>query len=500
MIRFPLLGIAVCGALSSTGQGFSVVNVPEDDRYDLAHTVRTVPQGYLMFSTKGDSAGYHGRTTLFDPQGTVLTVQDHGDLFSAHWGLQHAISQRLADGGFVGLSVSATTQGARMLVYRFNDEGDTLWTRWLDTAYAALPRAAVAQDGSYYFAGLRKLSSSDITYETFILRTDTQGYLLAQESFPDLPYDKVSLCAGVPGELYLAAGNSTAGAGHRAHVVALDTALSVRWSNDIVESTSDQWPLYRTSVAGMAVDAGGDVLLGGMCVNLNVYPIWIPMLGLVKIDREDGSLLWARRHAITSSDLGTVNDLAVLQDGSMVVCGFVVPPNMGFRAFIAKYTANGTQVWIRYHRYLTNALAENVLLDVELLDNGGFALAGTTRLHFIYGEVPWLLVLDAEGCLLPGCLLPTDIEETEASADGGLRIWPLPIGTESVAEINVPIGRGSAEMRVVDGAGRCVQAVTLVGVGLQSVPIGTWSFAAGIHVVQVVQDGRVLTSERIVVP
>lgn len=129
---------------------------------------------------------------------------------------------------------------------------------------------------------------------------------------------------------------------------------------------------------------------------------------LVRLNGETLDTLWTSRIASTLySGYSQVCKFAT--DGSVVCVGSYdwhggnVPYSLGI---ISKVDMDGNLIWHRRHYFA--AYGDNLLFDLDPLPNGGWLATGYTFLISANGDPvtakeAWLLALDEDGCLVPGC-------------------------------------------------------------------------------------------------
>jgi len=109
-----------------------------------------------------------------------------------------------------------------------------------------------------------------------------------------------------------------------------------------------------------------------------------------------------------------------ISDGNIVTVGLSnINPNAHNCGIIQKSTSNGETLWRHRHSY--NEF-NSYFIDFKETDDSGFIIIGSAR-EVETGQDAWLLKLDSNGCLEPGCL-EVGIEETELEI--GITIYPNP--------------------------------------------------------------------------
>jgi outer membrane protein assembly factor BamB len=494
---------AVIGCSSLHAQGFNVVNLPANNGSSRGVSVREVPAGYLVFGDKFDvDLQYRAHVELHGPDGELIWERALVDSGPSAFGYSDPVSPTWGPMEWLASVAVSTQEGRRWRAYRFNDTGDTLWTRSLASGSWLYPRAAVRQGGAYYFSGLYAANPTD-TVKAMVARLDGFGSIIQMVDFPQIQYDVLSLSAGLGGDLLMAGGRSGSLFPNRSVVMRLDTALNVIWSRELLTGLNG-FSGYSSTVAKVVSDAEGNVLLGGTCHDAYVInSTSLAEFYIVKLSRLNGSVMWSRRYPVSMSEFGMLLDLEVLPDGDLVSCGFVTPPEeVGFRGGIYRYTPDGEERWRRYYRFLTNPNALNELMDVQPASDGGFVLTGSTRLSPQFATVLWLLRLDEHGCLEPGCQSVGVNELVVGLPEGAFQCGPVPTTDELTVRLDLPDALGPfAAMRLVvtDMMGRQVLEARLDDRQEQHALLRLGELGAGTYIIHLADGMRLFASRKIMV-
>jgi hypothetical protein len=115
-----------------------------------------------------------------------------------------------------------------------------------------------------------------------------------------------------------------------------------------------------------------------------------------------------------------------------------------------------------------------------------------------YSQDTWVVKVDADGCIVPGCNV-VGITEQATNLLDALRIWPNPAQGQCTVQLDLPasIGTGALLLTVVAADGRVAQQHSIAGNGTH--PLDLQGMSAGLYHVHVSQGGRWLTGGRVVV-
>ncbi|MBL0127683.1 MAG: hypothetical protein IPP83_09525 [Flavobacteriales bacterium] len=494
--------LGCCCALAYA-QGFNVVNLPANNAASRGASVRQVSEGYLVFGDKYDAdLVYRAHVELHGSDGALIWERALVDAAPSAFGYVDPVSPTVPDGGWAASIALNGTDTMTWRAYRFDAEGDTLWTTSLRTGYRVYPRAAVCQGDAYYYAALVQQHGSEVT-KAVVARLNVPGELVQLVEFPTIAYDNLTLAAGTGTDLLMVGGRSGSSFPYRSVVMRLDSALNVIWTRDILTNMSG-FSGYSSYVSKITTDEDGDVLVGGTCYNEFVSSgIPYAEFYILKLSRVNGNVIWTRRYPVSMSDWGSLNDLEHLPDGDMVSCGNVTPHDAaGFQGCIYRYAPDGTERWHRYYRFLTNPDAFNDLKDVQPTTDGGFVLTGTTQLTLQFPTVLWLLRLDEHGCLEPGCQSVGVNELLVGLPDDAMRCGPVPARDLLTVTINLPPDvelSGTMRLVATDQAGRVVQETILPDRRSQEMLIQVDTWGAGMYVIHLADQARLLASRKIMV-
>jgi outer membrane protein assembly factor BamB len=271
-------------------------------------------------------------------------------------------------GGFFGVGTTldymVSEQATR--VFRFDANGDTLWTRSYPGEYDFMPRKlAVMSDGGLAFT---------TTYFYYRLcRTDADGVVLWQWGHVRPIYDITNTSDG--GMLAATSVDSTdAGQGFNWLLVKFDANGVEEWrlQHDIAQMSD--LPLEVIEVPGV-----GYFMTGGT---------WTPSVDtwLARVNF-DGSLAWCTTYAFGQNGHG--NSLRSTLDGNLIIG---VDHLNEFRA--VKLDLNGDPIW---NVLLLDTLANNYRTPLIPTADGGYALGYTIIPSGTFYSDPHLLRTDDQG-------------------------------------------------------------------------------------------------------
>lgn len=193
--------------------------------------------------------------------------------------------------------------------------------------------------------------------------------------------------------------------------------------------------------------------------------------------------------------------LAPTDDGGVVGTGFAFT-DLGYTGWLFRLDSNADLVWERYiqdHRQST--FSETDLECITVMDDGSIVAGGD-----IFHPLPprdggarlrgWVVKLDADGCLEPGCTSDTiyleftnAVGEPEIEQEVDLKVWPNP----TVNELNwslpdLPVYRRITDYRIINTSGYVMRRGT-VAPGSRSVDVR--DLPPGVYFLNLLVDGKI---------
>lgn len=256
-----------------------------------------------------------------------------------------------------------------------------------------------------------------------IIETPDKGFLLTGNQFQD--------------ERYVFNTNSElvyVGHPERLWYIKIDSIGNIMWQKLLTgpgyELYDTIWFKYKlnnqTGFRDAMQTADGNYVLAGFIEN-NPY--------LRKI-KEDGDLVWEHKYFEQLNYLDSLKRRAFFVDvieerGALYVLGykdtlFVGAQQKSNVTFLMKLTSTGKEVWTRYF----NTGSGNYLYNVFACQ-GGFFLTGSKQDTVPkYGvQDGWLIRVDTNGCLIPGCELRDGIKSVGFPQKKHILIYPNPVNT-----------------------------------------------------------------------
>jgi hypothetical protein len=239
-------------------------------------------------------------------------------------------------------------------------------------------------DGSFLLHG-STLSATTGTYDGYIVKTDSNGYLIWTKTYGAANDDRIQSIASTAEGGYIAAGMTEDLNGiEDGLLLKIDSAGNPLWSKKYGGSQDDAFNK-------LLIAADGGYILGGATSSSGAGG---SDLFIVKTD-SSGTILWSR--VIGGPGADYVNDMYLMSDGGIIVTGAYndLTPTDG-DAILVKLDAAGNVQWTRTYSGNAQERATGVLQASD----GGFIVTGfTSSFNFGYYK-PFIIRTDAMGNLV----------------------------------------------------------------------------------------------------
>ncbi|MCB0769450.1 MAG: T9SS type A sorting domain-containing protein [Flavobacteriales bacterium] len=430
-------------------------------------------EGYMLFTKSDEEEKVAPGTTAYFSTVFLTRISLLGDTISQrrHILPNHALfpgwancCDTVGDEGYIlGGSSQSFEQEHRVHLMRFDRDGDTLWTRRFGSAghYWIGRQVKHTRDGGFLIVGDTDGSGGD---DGFALKTDADGNEQWRQVYGGSWLDYfIASDAAVDGYIlggvkFLSTDNS------QFWVQRIDLLGAVRWSQ--------VWggPFEEASAHLIATRDGN-------CVVASAWGYALDFLStkpyLAKLDSSDGTIIWDREYgpATYSTSFFAVKENP---DNDLIACG--VSYYTGQQGLLLRTTAEGDSLWMRSYFYQDAVIQEGQgrFYDVLPTADGGFIATGAAynprNMGYPagYSQDTWVVKVDGDGCLVPGCC-SVGIAEQATNLLDALRIWPNPVQAGGLMNIELdlpPTVQGKPlQLSVVDAGGKVVHVEQVIGAG-----------------------------------
>jgi hypothetical protein len=480
---------------------FNVAHTNAIGSFAVGKSVYEVADGYLVFSQQRGVLGglQNPFVTKFDLQGQLVWEREYVHSRYVNYGIVDPVA-RLAGGGYAsGISVfGAGSPIDSLFLFRFDEEGDTLWTRFLiaDTT-VTIRKCIETANGDLVLTGLYQYPSG-----AYIYRLTADGDSVVFRNLGAPVFIGSSVAEGADGSLFVCGTgqDSNPDDNNKATLIKLNATGDLIWRRT--------WPRNSGYVQAIPAADNGVVCIGSFATPIQEWPFWTYTSALLVRYDASGNMLWS------SDPIQTDNtnrpcfffDGLELPDHSLVACGIYRSNATLDRGMLFKFTSEGEELWRRFYRWYDGPFNgnEQIFNDVEPTSDGGFILTGSTERFvdttYTHPAKLWLVKLDSMGCLVPGCHT-VGIEEQALDLNQYLRIWPNPLPAGQAVQFSFEppaefAPNGPLRVALLDGAGRIVHEERVqVGTG----QLANLSLAAGLYYLHLTDGSRWLAGGKVVV-
>jgi hypothetical protein len=253
-------------------------------------------------------------------------------------------------------------------------------------------------DGGYALAGWTTLSSANVDYDFWLVKTDEYGNMEWNKTYGGTGDDRAfSLVEASDGGYVLAGRTESFSAGNEdAWLVKTDAYGNMEWNKTYGGFSNDG------AMCVVATSDGGYAFVGSYTnrhtslPNIVEHDFWLVKTdasGQMTWNRTYGNMEWNKTYGATYSDYA--HSLVVTSDGGYAIAGITtISSLLGNDDFwLVKTDAMGNMDWNRTY----GGTESDIPLAVVTTSDGGYAIAGTTNTFDDTSNDFWLVKTDASG-------------------------------------------------------------------------------------------------------
>ena len=378
-----------------------------------------------------------------DFEGNILFEKIYGDTINSYYTGRSGSLQKISSGGYIMFGAKQNISKIYDLLYRFNDAGDTLWTKQIaDTTYDYVgDNMKVTPDGGFICIGDRGSPSAPIS----IIKTDSLGNKQWEQFYGGTTYDKpTSIAVCNDGGYIYCTTTKSGGVGlptyYNIRVMKVDSLGNMVFNKFYGDVKDDEaLNIIQTQDGGYVVATSYSTAAG------LYYP------SLLKLNSVGDSLWLKKVIPFTGNGFNSFQTVLELSDGSLVAAGLNHWTDSiaisRYHGLVAKITSTGDLVWQREHNLSTSNTADSYLYDIRTTSDGGFICSGVAQ----FPQDMWLLKLDSLGCADTVCALGTGIEASK-SPKGTFSVYPNP--AHSFITVELQHLSQSVDFKLIDLTGK----------------------------------------------
>jgi hypothetical protein len=297
------------------------------------------------------------------------------------------------DGGYAiaGQTYSFGAGDSDFWLVKVDSSGSIQWNRTYGQTTADVAASVIqTSGGGYVLAGY--LTDSNASRDLWFVKTDSFGNMQWNRTYGGAGYDYANSVVQTSDGGYALAGTSDSFSDDMSSefwLVKTDLNGNVEWNKTYAEQKSN------SAQSVIQTSEGGYTLAGHTARGIVDTPdVWV-----INVD-SDGNMEWDVTWAPTEPAL--TNSMIQTSDGGYAVTGWTSSlkgfPGLSSYMFLIKVDVNGNIQWNSTYE----GLGDNNDLFAVQTDDGGYALAGTTRSSYenAYYDI-WFAKVDAEGEPIP---------------------------------------------------------------------------------------------------
>lgn len=416
--------------------------------------------GYLSLTT--GKQNIHVLQTDFN--GDILFRKIYGDT-SYHYvmGFQNSLV-KLTQGGYTmyGGKIGGTNGSAVAILFRFDEQGDTLWTKtYGDTTNFQTGRhMRQTADGGFILLADDKTTNAS----HWVIKTDSLGVIEWQQHYGGPQAEGPAHIAVCSDKGYIFVGGSNSGGVNATNgnirISKLDSLGNVDFTKFFGLSLAEQaWCVEPTQDGGYIFGGGITRPSDGITTS---YAIRLDSLG---------DTLWTRTYTppVGNGSGNGFRTIFELPDGSFLGGGqefFTDSISFGrYDGLIIKLNPNGDTLWHKTYRipYMNANGTDFEIKDIRPTTDGGFICGGV-----VYPAFPdtgtqdmWVFKIDSNGCVdTTNCYISTSTREVVHTAQQ-LLIYPNPTNGIFTLEIPKSIPKLEASFQLLNITGKVVLSKTI---------------------------------------
>jgi hypothetical protein len=504
---FILLIFNMCFAKGQSTYFNNIYN--PNNIFAIALSVEATEEGYVVFGVTRDST-YYSRSVFFmslDSIGNFQSCKTISDSINTYWGGYYGSLAKINSGGFIAAGHITHPDMSIATLYRFDDLGDTLWTRQytdpISNMGTRFMHCNVTSDNGFILTGYRnvKLYNSNI----ILIKTDSLGNELFCCDYGDTTYGNIEHGYSVvqtPDEgFFLGYYHYYAGASYTADpiVMKLDSIGNFEWELNLGGPYQELPPHVCLGNDGTLI-AGASV--ADSSIQGNIYSrIYITKLSVT------GNVIWENKYCQTEFS-NFLNNIYPDHDGGYIATGYrrnYFHPGSIWNEYgwLLKIDENGDSVWYREYQYYSVTDDDyNKLYDLCLAPDGGYVTVGQAS-TWTEPQTAWVIKVDSLGCDTPGCATGVYIPVPQVVGNEAFLLYPNPANSALNCRLQIASpAYGWADCKslllIYDMIGRKMEELQIPK-GQELVRIDVSSYPAGIYIAVLKNEKRMLGRRKFVV-
>jgi Secretion system C-terminal sorting domain len=447
-------------------------------------SIYVTDSGFVASSLFSDSVGSVGcEFLILDSLGDLIsskTIHLNWKFYYPGW-CQSMI--RTNDGGYALCGTLADTLSQRMLLIRYDNDGDTMWTRVYSGDSSTVGyQCKQTYDGGFVLVGV----SDDVSYwgDAILIKTDSLGNEEWRNYYGGTNFDYGVTVSVANDGGYVIGGETRSFSGSVDQIVFKVDSLGQQEWFEVIGSAFDD------ADAVVLVSKDSNYLVGGTWTySQPLGPgLGIPRgrIYLAKLDTS-GNIMWSKTYGQSNVNT-TVTAMIEKNDGSVVVTGITAISGVT-RAFILEVDENGDSLRMRTYSYQSSTM--NYPCGIDTTSDGGYVVGGYTNIGTLQS---WIFKVDSLLCVVAGC---DGVDIQDSSISQSVSVFPNPCNGFVNVVFDSPI-EGKGEFILTDMFGRIVfRQVILDANTLESIYFP--DLTDGLYFYLILADSQVVKKDKIIV-
>ncbi len=337
--------------------------------WEVGWNIQKVDSGYFVVGGAGDSITGIGRIAILfiDTAGNEIWKKSYGVNGDPYCGRAGSFVP-VKEGGFaLGGSIDHPGGDSDVMLWRFKQNGDTLWTKiFKDTnSYAYANNCIQTRDNGFALVAYSNAGGNT----AMLMKTDTIGNEEWTKIYSAVSIRSVDTC--IDGGFILGSYQKPGGL-NVPYVIKTDSAGSLQWDNTFGGPYDDGSAVVEALSGDGYIIACDSTYAEHPSSYLDYDYIY-----LIRLD-SSGNIEWQKTYKHGGIDVW-VSMVRELSDGNFIITGSIPHQDFSRIGFLLKTSSQGDSLWYRYYRPFfipLPAVIDHYLLDVQPTNDGGFIASG----------------------------------------------------------------------------------------------------------------------------
>jgi hypothetical protein len=286
-------------------------------------------------------------------------------------------------------------------ICKLNLNGDTIWTINIDSLGYDLIHAILVDTNDYIFIGLTNSFGSGL-YDVLFVKISKTGIILQTTAIGTAqPEAAISACFSSDGNILISGAENSD-----------DLLMKIDRNGNLIWRHTYPLGMGQCFVTEAP---NSDILLSSSTAG----PANTDNLVLRKTN-SNGTIIWERTYINTNAYVASTNSLYISQNGFLYLTTTSTFSSVS-SGVLWCFSPTGDSLWSA--QYTSTSGLDAYFYDLSPFPGGGFLMSGFADTPNQYNNA-WLVRVDSNGCLVPGC--PNSVEELELDEDMRIMISPNP--------------------------------------------------------------------------